>query len=125
MIGLGIGIITFLLIGIFHPIVIKGEYYFGVKKPCCVFILIGILAIILAAFIDNLIASIIFGVLACCSFWSIKEMKEQEERVLKGWFPENPKRQNYYNEKEKFILSVIHNIKLCMKLKKITPSLND
>ena len=101
MIGLGIGIITFLLIGIFHPIVIKGEYYFGVKKPCCVFILIGILAIILAAFIDNLIASIIFGVLACCSFWSIKEMKEQEERVLKGWFTENPKRQNYYKKKRK------------------------
>ena len=118
MIGLGIGIITFLLIGIFHPIVIKGEYYFGVKKPCCVFILIGILAIILAAFIDNLIASIIFGVLACCSFWSIKEMREQEERVLKGWFPENPDRQHYYTEKRESYFKLHPQFKAMYEAKK-------
>ena len=29
--GLIIGIATFLIIGLFHPLVIKGEYYFGVR----------------------------------------------------------------------------------------------
>ena len=29
--GLAIGLGTFLIIGIFHPFVIKGEYYFGVR----------------------------------------------------------------------------------------------
>ena len=29
--GVVIGLCTFLIIGLFHPIVIKGEYYFGTK----------------------------------------------------------------------------------------------
>lgn len=29
--GIILGLATFLLIGVFHPIVIKSEYYFGVK----------------------------------------------------------------------------------------------
>ena len=29
--GLVIGLCTFLVIGTFHPLVIKGEYYFGVR----------------------------------------------------------------------------------------------
>ena len=29
--GLFIGLCTFLIIGLFHPLVIKGEYYFGEK----------------------------------------------------------------------------------------------
>ena len=29
--GLFIGLATFLIIGLFHPLVIKGEYYFGEK----------------------------------------------------------------------------------------------
>ena len=31
--GLAVGLATFLIIGVFHPIVIKSEYYFGVR--CC------------------------------------------------------------------------------------------
>ena len=30
--GLVIGVATFLIIGLFHPLVIKGEYYFGDRK---------------------------------------------------------------------------------------------
>ena len=30
--GIIIAAITFLIIGLFHPIVIKTEYYFGTKK---------------------------------------------------------------------------------------------
>ena len=32
------------------------------------------------------------GVFAFSSFWTIKELFEQQERVRKGWFPANPKR---------------------------------
>ena len=100
MTGLIVGIITFLLIGLFHPIVIKAEYYFGTGKPNIFFVLFGLLFIGLSVFFrNNTVVSIIFGVVACCCFWSIKEMKEQEERVLKGWFPENPDRADYYRQK--------------------------
>ena len=33
------------------------------------------------------------------SFWAIVELFEQENRVLKGWFPENPDRHDYYEMK--------------------------
>ncbi|MDR2683795.1 MAG: DUF4491 family protein, partial [Prevotellaceae bacterium] len=39
--GLIIGICTFLIIGIFHPIVIKGEYHFS-TKIWWIFLLAGI-----------------------------------------------------------------------------------
>ena len=94
--GLLIGVVTFLLIGIFHPIIIKTEYYFGSRKPMAVFGLAGIISAVLSYFAGNLISSIILGVLACCFFWSLIELKDQEERVLKGWFEENPKRAEYY-----------------------------
>ena len=39
--GLVIGIATFLIIGLFHPLVVKGEYYLGVR--CWwVFLVMGI-----------------------------------------------------------------------------------
>ncbi|MFR2876643.1 DUF4491 family protein [Mediterraneibacter faecis] len=31
--------------------------------------------------------SVSLGVLGVSCFWSIKELKEQEKRVAKGWFP--------------------------------------
>ena len=40
---------------------------------------------------DVLIAALA-GVFAFSSFWTIKELFEQQERVRKGWFPANPKR---------------------------------
>lgn len=91
--GLLIGIVTFLIIGLFHPLVIKAEYYFGAK--CWrVFLLGGIGGTVAALLIGNVLWSAICGVFAFSSFWSIKEIFEQEKRVRKGWFPRNPKR-NY------------------------------
>lgn len=92
--GLIIGIFTFLIIGIFHPLVIKAEYYFG-KKSWIVFLILGILFLLISLFTEN-IASILFGVTSFSSFWSIKEVHEQEDRVLRGWMKENPKRADYY-----------------------------
>lgn len=90
-IGIIIGLATFLIIGLFHPIVIKAEYYFG-KRCWWVFVLAGLLFGILSLYLDYIVWSSIAGVTAFSSFWSIHEIIEQEERVKKGWFPANPKR---------------------------------
>lgn len=89
--GLVIGISTFLIIGLFHPLVIKGEYYFG-QKVNIAFLIAGIITLVLALFVRSTLVSALLGVTAFSCFWSIKEVKEQRERVRKGWFPENPKR---------------------------------
>lgn len=89
--GLIIGIATFLIIGIFHPIVIKAEYYGGVK--CWwIFLLMGIAGTIASLLVESTVFSVLFGVFAFSSFWSIKEIFDQRKRVEKGWFPRNPKR---------------------------------
>ena len=93
-VGLIIGISTFLIIGLFHPIVIKLEYHFGVKS-WIIFPIVGTAALVASLLIDNVIASSLLGVLAFSSYWSILEVFEQEKRVKKGWFPKNPKRNDY------------------------------
>lgn len=91
LLGLAIGLCTFLIIGLFHPVVIKCEYYFGVK--CWwFFALLGIAMSILAWYISDVFLSTLAGVIGFSSFWTIKEVFEQRERVRKGWFPANPKR---------------------------------
>ena len=89
--GLVIGICTFLIIGIFHPIVVKAEYYWG-TKCWWIFLLLGIGGAIASLCTDNILVASLLGVFAFSSFWTIKEVFEQEERVKKGWFPKNPKR---------------------------------
>lgn len=89
--GLIAGVCTFLIIGLFHPIVIKAEYYWGVR--CWwIFLFVGIVAAATSLLIENLMISTLLGVFAFSSFWSIHELFEQRERVRKGWFPKNPKR---------------------------------
>lgn len=89
--GLALGATTFLVIGLFHPLVIKGEYYFGVKCWWA-FLLAGIVFSVLSVLVQGVFWSAICGVVGCSSFWSIIEVFEQRKRVLKGWFPKNPKR---------------------------------
>lgn len=89
--GLTLGISTFLLIGVFHPIVIKAEYYFGVR--CWwVFLLAGMAGIAGCVLVSDAFLSSLLGVFAFSSLWSIGEIFSQRERVRKGWFPANPKR---------------------------------
>ena len=89
--GLIIAVATFITIGIFHPIVIKTEYYFG-TRPWWIFLLCGVGFIIASLFIANQIISPVLGVIGCSCLWSILELFEQKKRVERGWFPKNPKR---------------------------------
>ena len=91
--GLAMGVIVFLIIGIFHPVVIKVEYYFG-KRVWPVFFIIGWGFIIWSVFTENVFLSIFLGVFGFSSLWSIGELIEQEQMVEKGWFPKNPKKEN-------------------------------
>ena len=89
--GILIGVATFLIIGLFHPLVIKAEYYLGVKS-WWLFLVAGMVAATLSLVIQSLVLSILLGVVAFSSFWSIGEVFAQRKRVEKGWFPANPKR---------------------------------
>jgi len=72
--GIIIGLIAFIMIGLFHPLVIYGEYHFGVKI-CTLFFCFGIISCIILIIIENKIISatiaiidfIVFGVYMNCS----------------------------------------------------------
>ncbi len=89
--GLLVGVVAFLLIGVFHVVVIKGEYHFG-KRIWPLFAVIGVVSVIASLFIENVTVGVLVAVFGITCIWTIKELFEQEERVKKGWFPENPKR---------------------------------
>lgn len=90
LVGLAIGLATFLIIGIFHPLVIKGEYYMG--QRCNWLFFTGGIGMLILSLVTQGVWSILCGVTSFSCFWSILEVKEQRERVRKGWFPANPKR---------------------------------
>ncbi|MCL2231820.1 MAG: DUF4491 family protein [Treponema sp.] len=89
--GIIIGFSVFFVIGVFHPIVIKSEYYFS-KRIWPVFMVCGAGLVIGSLFLESGIASALLCVVGFSCFWSIRELHEQEKRVKKGWFPQNPKR---------------------------------
>jgi peptidoglycan/LPS O-acetylase OafA/YrhL len=89
--GILIGLCTFVIIGIFHPIVIKAEYYWG-KHRWWIFLLGGLVCLAASYVIADTFYSPILGILGFTLLWSIKELYDQEERVRKGLYPKNPKR---------------------------------
>ena len=97
--GLLVGVFTFLIIGVSHPIVIKTEYYFG-TRPWWIYLLTGLAALGAALFVEDMIISSLLGVLSFTAFWAIKELFEQEQRVERVWFPRNPKRHYKFDDKK-------------------------
>ena len=97
LLGLTIGAATFLIIGLFHPVVIKCEYYFGVKCWWW-FLVLGVIFCALSYITTDVLLSSLFGVIAFSSFWTIKEIFDQRKRVEKGWFPANPRRRKCEEE---------------------------
>ena len=88
--GILLGLSSFLSIGVFHPIVIKCEYYFSYR--CWpVFLVAGLILLGLSLFIPDIVLSAIIGVVGFSCLWSIIELFHQHKRVEKGWFPADPK----------------------------------
>lgn len=96
--GIIVGAAVFLIIGICHPAVIKMEYQWG-RQSWWVFLVAGLACAAVSLFIRSSVVSTILGGFTFSCFWSIHEMFKQEKRVLKGWFPENPARHDYYEKK--------------------------
>lgn len=59
--GLFIGLASFIIIGLFHPLVIKGEYHFG-TKIWPLFLIGGVVCVILSFFTNSILLSSICGV---------------------------------------------------------------
>jgi len=91
--GIIIGLASFLIIGLFHPLVIKSEYYFG-TRIWPLFLLSGTVCSIASILVGNLLVSVLLGITGFSFFWSILELFEQKKRVEKGWFPRNPKKKS-------------------------------
>lgn len=89
--GVILGASSFLIIGLFHPVVVKAEYHFG-ARVWPFFLVLGLASVIWSLFIPEVLWSGLFSIFGFCSLWTIRELFEQEERVRKGWFPRNPSR---------------------------------
>lgn len=90
LIGLALGFFMVLLTGFGHIIIIKGQYYFGIKF-WSLFLIFGLLSVIVSVFVKSALLSGVLGIAGFIFLWSIYELFEQEKRVKKGWFPRNPK----------------------------------
>lgn len=90
--GVIIGVAAFLIIGIFHPIIVEVEYRWGARMwP--VFLVAGIVGVLMSLLTRNTVISACLGVLAFTCLWSIRELIVQEQRVERAWFPSNPAKQ--------------------------------
>ena len=98
-VGPGLAIATLLIIGLFHPLVIKTEYYFG-TRPWWIYLVAGLACIVAALFINETVFSALLAITGASSLWGIGELFSQKKRVEKGWFPMNPKRKHEYKSQD-------------------------
>lgn len=92
--GIVLGALSFLIIGVWHPIVIKGEYHLGRKRCMPLFGAIGALCVAVSLRVKNTMLNTAIALFGFSALWGIHEAAEQEARVARGWFPANPKRAN-------------------------------
>lgn len=104
--GIIVGAAVFCFIGICHPITIKLEYYFG-RKGWWVFLVAGIICSLISLMVESQTLSTIVAAFAFSCFWGIHEVLSQEMRVLRGWFPENPKRHEYYERRREELKDIL------------------
>ena len=89
------GVAAFVIIGAFHPVVIKAEYYFS-YKIWWAFAVAGVALLAASLFLRGLVAYIV-AFLGITCLWCIVELFHQKRRVEKGWYPKNPERGGGYN----------------------------
>jgi len=78
--GLIIGFAVFLMIGLFHPLVVKAEKYMG-KKSKWIFAVACLILVTMSPFAHDWV-SIFLGCLGFSCFWSIFEIDKQKKRRL-------------------------------------------
>lgn len=96
--GILVGLTAFLVIGIFHPVVIWCEYYFS-DRIWPVFLLGGIVFCGSSLLVASPLISSALGIVGFTLLWSVHELRQQTKRVEKGWFPRNPSRTDRRKEK--------------------------
>lgn len=89
--GVVIGAVTFLIIGLLHPVVIQAEYHIG-KGIWPAFLLAGCACAVGSVCVRSVVPSALLAVAGFSLLWGVRELFEQEERVRKGWFPQNPRK---------------------------------
>ena len=93
--GLLIGIATFLIIGLFHPVVVKAEYYWG-TRGWWVFLLLGLVGVVASLLLESLFWASLCGVFAFSSFimiWFVRLIEtnnnykqwKKEKRFISAW----------------------------------------
>ncbi|MDR3226953.1 MAG: DUF4491 family protein [Prevotellaceae bacterium] len=78
--GLIVGFLVFLIIGLFHPLVEKAEYYLG-KKSKWIFAVAFIISATVSLLVTDLWA-IFLGCFGFSCFWSIFEIDKQQRRRI-------------------------------------------
>ena len=87
--GIISGIAMIILTGIFHPVVVKCEYYFGARAwPA--FLVMGIASLGVSAYTESAALSSIAGILGAVVLWCIRELKEQEKKTEGNVFRRPP-----------------------------------
>lgn len=92
--GVVVGLCAFLVVGMFHPLVIKIEYYVG-RRVWWVFALFALVSIVGSLFVSH-VWSQVLGVIGAAAAWSSLELRWQHERVRLGRAKRNPKRPDSY-----------------------------
>ena len=73
--GILIGLTSFVVIGLFHPVVIKCEYYFS-ERIWPLFLAGGLAFCAASLFAEHLLLSAVLGVVGFTLLWSIHELKQ-------------------------------------------------
>lgn len=84
-----IGLATFLIIGAFHPVVIKTEYYCG-TRPWWFFLVAGIGCIAAALFVSNVLGAAVLGVTGFRHYGPFSSYLSNTNGWRKGGFPKGP-----------------------------------
>ena len=85
--------VPFLIIGLFSPCCGKGRILLGHQMLVDIPDTRHLQAFAASLSVDNVILSSLLGVFAFSSFWTIKEVFEQEDRVKKRLVPQEPETQ--------------------------------
>ena len=93
--GILMGVLVFGIIALTRWLCIAGEYWLS-KRVWWGFLATGLACIGTSLLVDNVLISSAISVFGYCLLCGIGEVIQQEERVRKGWFPQNPRHPERY-----------------------------